>query len=248
MPYTVKYGLGDVTPAEAYSLLLPRNWAADQTVPGIVFCHGYGDNALAAIDGAGHAGQSQIARRLAEAGYPVLGCDLGGTSTWGYTPVQSRINDAITYLQSTVKAKAGKVALVGISMGGCNALVYAANNPANVSCLVGVAPVNDLQSIVTNNTGGLAAAINAVYPSGYSDATYGATYNPTVMAASGKYAGIAVHLWQGSSDGTVNTTPTFYSKLPPATSTITYLPGGHAETTWSEVDPGTVINFLKANA
>jgi len=244
--YSQTYGDGAVTASEWYASFLPGEWRADVTVPGIVACHGYGGAASNWVDPVNFPGSNNLATKLAAQGYPVLACDLGGGDTWAYIPTASRINDAITYLQGTMKAKAGKVVLLGISMGGLNALYYAGTFPANVSCVVCLAPVSDIQWTVTNNSV-LATAINGVYPGGYTDATYGATYNPKIMAGNSKYVGMPIQIWQGSSDTTVppSETTAFANLVPSAT--VISIAGGHAESTWAEVDPVQVASFIGAN-
>jgi pimeloyl-ACP methyl ester carboxylesterase len=245
--YRRTYGTGAVTAAENFVATVPSNWAADSSVIGVVQVHGYGDSAIVGWDDTGHFGSTKTPTRLAQAGYPVVACDLGGTSTWGYAPIVSRIDDAITYLQGTLKAKAGKVILMGTSMGGLNSLIYAKTKPANVAGVILIAPVNDVTWTVANNTS-LATAINAIYPGNWSEATYGAGYNPITIATAGGYAGMPMLIWQGVDDTTVTlaTTQALVNKIP--TATLIKIPGGHSENTWSEVDPGTCLNFIAANS
>jgi pimeloyl-ACP methyl ester carboxylesterase len=107
--------------------------------------------------------------------------------------------------------------------------------------------VNDVTWTVANNTS-LATAINAIYPGNWSEATYGAGYNPITIATAGGYAGMPMLIWQGVDDTTVTlaTTQALVNKIP--TATLIKIPGGHSENTWSEVDPGTCLNFIAANS
>jgi alpha-beta hydrolase superfamily lysophospholipase len=245
MPTARTYAVGGYFAGEKSTALVPTDWKGDGTIPGVIYCHGYGEDGLIPTLPAQN-GQFSNLTALVAAGYPVLACDLGG-SLWGYDPFRARVDSAITYLQGTVGAKAGKVVVVGTSMGGLGALVYAANNPTKVSGVVGIGPTSDMQHVVSNNDGGLAAIVNAAYPGGYSDATYGATFNPQVLAAAGKFT-MPVRLWIGSADTTViPSTVTTLANTIGANATISYLSGGHAESTWFEVDSTALVKFVKTS-
>lgn len=226
---------------EKQTVLLPVPWAGDGTVPGVVYCHGYGEDAILPVSSP-QTGQWQMIDALVNAGYPVIVCDLGG-HLFGADPFATRVNAAILTLQVTYGAKTGKVFMFGTSMGGCGALSYSARNPTKVYGLAAVAPVVDLQAVVTNNEGGLAAAVNVAY-GGYSDASYSA-FNPARQAESGLFT-MPVQLWQGTTDNTV--VPARCTTLAAtigANAQINYLSGGHSETTWREVDTTSLIKFVK---
>lgn len=243
--YIQRFGSNDVTSGEYYTALTPTGWQGDGTVPGVVVVHGYGDSSAIGWSDSDHAGSVRIGRSLARAGYPVVAADLGGQATWGNTPIVSRIDDAITYLQTKMGAKTGKVVLVGVSMGGLNSLVYTYTKPANVACVVLIAAVSDVTWTVNNTT--LNTSINATYAGGWSEATYGASHNPMTIAANGGYAGMPILYWQGVDDQTapLSNAQSFASKV--STCTLNKIPGGHSENTWGEVDWGISAAFIAAN-
>ena len=244
--YIQRFGSNDVTSGEYYTALTPIGWKGDGTVPGVVIVHGYGDSSAIGWSDSDHAGSVQFGRRLARAGYPVVAADLGGQSTWGNTPVISRIDDAITYLQTKMGAKAGKAILVGVSMGGLNSLVYTYTKPQNVACVVLVAAVSDVTWTVANTT--LNTAINAAYSGGWSEAAYGAAHNPMTIASSGGYATMPILYWQGIADQTapLSNAQSFAAKVPSCT--LVQIPGGHSENTWGEVDWGVSTAFIAAHS
>ena len=237
------YCVGGYYTGEQSIAMVPEGWLGDGTVTGIVYCHGYGADALSPMLPEQH-GQFGNITALVAAGFPVLAADLGGGSTFGNDTVIARITDAITYLHGTIGARQGKVVMFGTSMGGCNALAYAGNNPTSVFGVVAVAPVSDLQHVVDNNDGGLASAVNGCYLGGYSDATYG-NHNPQHMAASGMFT-MPVQLWQGSADTTViPATVSTLAKTIGSQATLTWLPNGHSENTWATVDSTALIKFVQ---
>ena len=150
-------------------------------VRGVIYCHGAGGDATSCRDYA-RIGELDVINAVAER-FPVLSIDAGGAQAWGNSTAVARVGDAVTYLQGTLGAKSGTVLLIGASMGAVTALNYARANPTKVGCVVGIIPVIDLNDMVTNNRGSLAANINTAYGT-YSEATHGPTYNPANYAAS----------------------------------------------------------------
>lgn len=179
----------------------PAGWAGG--VRGALYFHVAGATASTFMDST-LTGELHLIAAIAKQ-YPVLSIDAGGQS-WGNATALARAADGQTRLQGTpitpngpYGAKAGKIILIGSSMGAQLALNYAKANPTLVACVVGIIPVVDVQDIVTNNRAGLAASVNAAYGGAYSNATYGATYNPAVYAAS---YNIPTQLWYASDDTT----------------------------------------------
>ncbi len=181
MPST-NYGTGRYVASEGDVLWFPRGYKAGGTIRGVVYVHGAGEVALTPLNGAGgKQNEAQLLAAIASV-YPMVMVDAGvsgqgGTSdsdSWGNTNAQTRIGQAITWLQTAVGAggmfnpagggaKAGTVALVGISMGHALSLTYAQANASKVSCIVGILPVNDLDDIRDNNRGGYRASISTAW-------------------------------------------------------------------------------------
>lgn len=186
------YGYARVVAGESDVIIRPKYPRAGAT--GVLYCHGAGglsDQALVPEFAA-------VVNTLASLGHPVLSCDLGGISTWGNDTVLARIATAKAYLHSTLGAPAGKVLMVGASMGGLSCLVWAKNNPTLTAGVIGIAPVSDVTDIHTNNRQGLAAAIDSAYAGGWSQATHGAARNPVTFAAS--LASVPLLLYSGTTD------------------------------------------------
>jgi pimeloyl-ACP methyl ester carboxylesterase len=151
-------------------------------VRGVIYCHGRNDDATAPRHYAS-IGELRLVNAVAEV-FPVLSIDAGGVLTYGNSTAVARVADAVTYLQGTLGAKAGTVLLIGASMGCLTALNYAKANPSKVGAIVTVNSAVDLNDIVTNNRGGLAAEVNTAYGGTYVEATNGPTSNPANYAAS----------------------------------------------------------------
>jgi dienelactone hydrolase len=151
---------------------MPRGYQPNGTIRGIVYCHAFGELGTSLHSFSNGPNKAQIMRALGEV-YPIIGFDCGtfnqggATDSNGWTNANSltRLGQAITWLQNVNGggAKTGKVALVGYSMGHALALAYAQANPANVSCILGLLPVNDLDDIRDNNRGTLRASIGTAF-------------------------------------------------------------------------------------
>jgi predicted alpha/beta hydrolase family esterase len=99
-------------------------------------------------------------------GFPMVCHDNGGMFTWGNQTARSRIASVKAWAQDPagpVYAKAGKVLLVGGSMGGVVMYNYAKEFIAQVAAIVALIPVTDLQDLVANNRGGYASSIQTAY-------------------------------------------------------------------------------------
>lgn len=243
--YATFRDIGVYYTAEGSLLMLPKRWLADGTVRGVLFMHGATGNETQMVDNTNFPGLRSILAAVAMAGYPVLGVYAGG-DTWGNATAQARMDDAKTYLQGTVGAKSGTVAIIGGSMGGLAAQNWAKANPASTACIVGLVPVSDLNDIKTANRGGLAASVNAAYGGTYVEATHGATYNPHTYAATG-LAGIPYKAWYGASDAIViPSTVTDVCTAAGASATAVSVVGGH-DTALDNIPTADVVSFIGAH-
>lgn len=188
------YRVGDYRAGESSTVTLPRDWRKDGTRAAVILARGYGDDLMTGYDPA--RGQLLL-QALTDAGYGCFYGDLGGNS-WGSDTALAGLTSAVSYMQGAIGAKAGKVALVGFSMGGLNVMAWAAANKASVSCVALCCPVSDLNNIYANAS--YTASINSAYGGAYSDATYGAAHNPKLLAAAGAYSGLPVKAWYSSND------------------------------------------------
>lgn len=221
--------------------LLPKAYPRDGSVRGVIYCHGALSTETQVL-GTTFPNTAAIVAAIANI-YPTLACRFSGDA-WANDAAIAKVALAKTYLQGTVGAKSGKVFLLGGSMGGALAMAYARANPTLVAGLILLEPVSDLQDIATNNRGSLAASLNAAYSGGYSDATYGATHNPTTFASS--LAAIPVQTWYATDDATV--IPATVTAVMTAIGGVDLhtLTGGHADAALSGVSIPSALSFLAA--
>ncbi len=235
-------GTGVVAASTEHLSAVPEAWAADGSKMGVIYLHGATRGPEQIIDGVTYGALKAIIRAVILAGYPVLAVSTG--DTWGNDTAMARIDAAKTYLQGTMGAKAGDIALMGGSMGGANVLNWCKRNLASVACAVGLVPVSDISDIHTNNRSSLAASINAAYGGSWSEATYGAARNPVTFAAAGDLAGLNYLAYGGTSDSvclpaTVEAVVTSIG----GTATYTALAGTH-DSALANVDPQDVVDFI----
>lgn len=212
-------------------------------VRGVIYCHGANGWATSCRDYT-NVGELNLVNAIAEH-FPVLSIDAGGTQAWGNTTAIARVGDAVTYAHGTLGWKSGTVLLVGGSMGALTALNYARANPSKVGAIVGLIPVIDLNDMVTNNRGGLAANIHAAY-GGYVEATHGASHNPATYAASFT---TPTRLFYASDDTvTVPGATTAFDAACAAATATSVGALGHTQAAVDATPRGTVIDFLSLYA
>lgn len=225
-------------------LIVRPKFYANPPLPGVLNIHGAGGNSVNCQDTIGR--QNLLLREVVTQGRVLVNGDWGGPETWGNDLAMARISMGYNTLQSLYGVKSGKVALLGGSMGGLNALVWAAANPTLVSCIVTVIPVIDLNDVVTGNRGGYGSTASAAYSGGWSQAVYGATHNPLTMASAGRYAQIPILAFYGTAD--LLCLPSKLLEFAAAVgSSVTLVPIaglGHSYDTWSAMDHDQVAAFL----
>jgi pimeloyl-ACP methyl ester carboxylesterase len=251
--YMASMGYNVVRASEWHTFVLPKNWQRDGSKRGVIYCHGAGQDARAAAGwdkaqpNTPATNQRLLAGKIAAAGFPLVAIDAG-LDAWGNDTAITAMGQAQTYLQGALGAKAGKILMLGVSMGNLTALNYTRQNRALVAAVVGIMPLSDLNHYFVNS--GNAASVNAAYGGAYSDTTNagGLWHNPTKYAAA-DLAGLAYKAWYGASDTIV----------PPATVTnVLSLIGGtasgvslagqvHGETLVGAVNADDVVAFLLAN-
>lgn len=225
-------------PAEKDTLFLPARWptGGDNTVPGIVYCHGAGGN-FTAFNDLTLIGQRAVGVALASQ-YPVVVADIGGQYTWGNPTAQTRIEDARLYLQSVSGCKTGPVILAGTSMGGLSSLNYASANPANVLGVIGIIPVVDLESARTI----FGATVETAWGIGAAG-TFPALSNPAIKT--NLYSTIPIKIYNASSDvsAPASLSNTFASAVNRG-SAVTVSAQGHSEASIAEISTTDMLNFI----
>lgn len=229
---------------EYWMSVVPSSWRADGSKMGILYMHGATSNETQPLS-AWPFSLGNIITAVVAAGYPVL-CPFGGGDTWGNTLGQARMDEARTYLQGTLGAKPGKIGLIGGSMGGLSILNWARNHLTDVAVAVGITPVSDVTDIHTNNRSGLASSINGAYPAVWSEATYGASFNPHTYASS--LTGLNYKAWYGASDTIViTTTVTDVVSSIGGTASAVSVTGDHTSAL-ANIPPSDVVSFINAHA
>lgn len=242
-----RHGVGQVTVGQGNLLLLPKRWAGDGTVPGVIYCHGATQTETQLIDRTNYPNLSALLFAVADAGYPVLACGFGGDA-FGNDTSLTQTGTAKTYLQgANVGAKAGPVVMVAASMGGAQAMNYAKANPSSVSCLVLMEPASDLEDIRANNRAGQAAALNTAYGGTYNNATDGLAHNPAVYV--GSMTGVRRQVWYATDDTSVipSTVLTAHPRSDSAVELHT-ISGNHTDTAFASISATAIRDFITAHA
>lgn len=239
------YSIGTVSSGDGALLWRPK-FNPSVLLPGVLHAHGAGGYSYNAVDPTGL--QSSLYGSVVDTGRVLFAGDYGGTENWGRADAMSRMTTAYNYLQTQPNVRSGRVVLMGGSMGALCCLNWASANPSKVACIIGVIPVTNLNDIVVNNRGGYAASVNTAY-GGWSESTYGSTYNPKTMALAGKYNDIPILLFYGTSDTLcVPSEVLAFKAAAGGNTTLVPLTGGHDYGTWSLVDRQQVTDFISAHA
>lgn len=174
----------------------------------------------------------------------MLSPDLGGLSTWGNDTLISRMTAAKEVLYGVPNVRTGKVKLLGQSMGGLGALVWAAANPTLVDRIVLVIPVLNLKDVRDYSNYG--PEIDAAYGGAYVEATHGLTHNPLTMAAAGKFKNIPIQMWYGDRDALCR--PEFSVQFAALAGQCEAhaLSGNHEESTVLQMNVKTMVDFIKS--
>lgn len=174
-------------------------------------------------------------------GYSVISPDLGGPQTWGNDAQQSAITAAYNYIKS--KTGQEKITIIGQSMGGLGAFIWAKNNPSKVDRLASLIPVINLEDI-HSRPDYYRDLINQAYGGSYNDSTMGDQRNPLRIAANGGLNGINMCVWYGLDDELCK--PSFAVDFARASSCkIIAVPGGHEESTVSRVSSKAFREFIR---
>lgn len=236
-------GNGLVTPGELQILARPR----DSGLPvryGVMYTHGAGAGADIAQN---YANQTVTVNTVTRAGVYGVSGDYGGPQTWGNAKAMSAMTDAYNWLQNQPKVRKGKVSIVGGSMGGLNALVWAAANLDKVACISMEIPVIDLAGIWSANISGFRPLINEAYGGAY-NLTLNTVKDPLTMASNGVYNGVPILINYGNTDAIClpEKTEEFLANVPTAEGYA--LDGGHAESTQLQVNRTYQANFILSHS
>lgn len=212
------------------------------TKPPVIYVHGAEGDVGGGLTWMKIKSRAPLIHALANDGRMLLSADLGGVATWGNDIAMSRLTAAYNVTQSLTDDMSGKVVLVGQSMGGLNAMLWARANPTLVHSVVSVIPVVNLTDI--HNNRGLGASIDSAYGGSYSEAVYGATKNPSTIAQAGGYNTVRTLLYYGDTD--ILCLPEFAEAFAnnSALTQAVAVDGGHSEEAVGLVPASDVIRFI----
>jgi pimeloyl-ACP methyl ester carboxylesterase len=207
---------------------------------GVIFFHGgFQDESITADPNI-----NAITDAIAEAGFPVISGDDGGT-LWGNDVSRAKTDELVSYLQSStgLNAAPGQVALFGLSQGGENALSWTSIHLSSVACFLGIAPVSSLQQVYDE---GFSSSIDAAYGSLIVNGKVPITYDPISLAYGGHFAGLAFRAYSGTADSTVtNASVDALGTLIGSTATVINVTGADHTTIESSVPPSDAAAFLQ---
>lgn len=145
--------------------------------PPLLYCHGANGTAFKSAD---NVTESLLIKELA-LNYVVCSGDWGG-DLFGNDAAMTMMNDALAYIRANWNASNVAPYLVGGSMGGCQVLNYALDNP--VSAVAAVIPLTDLSGAWQQNLLSLTPYIEAAYGGSYNPETTGLLNDPITFAPS----------------------------------------------------------------
>ncbi len=263
---TILVATGHVPPGghETDVLMLPAGYRRDGTVRGVVFCHGAGELASTPLAGAslGKAKETDLVEAIASV-YPMVmfdagvpGAGIAASDNWGNPNAVARLGQAISWLQAPGSgggAKAGKVLLIGLSMGHSLAMNYAQANPATVAAIVGILPVVDLDQM-RDTEPVVRASISDAWGTGPwvrpGTPPLPAGANPALPADYSHITRIPHRMYYAPDDMIV-TAPTVLALktgLGAAATTVELGDGGHSDQSVGHVPVADLLQFLAANA
>jgi len=173
--------------------------------PLVIVCHGAGQTPANYATGP----QRQDLDMLADSGCVVVVADLGGINTWGLDtvvhPTTGRIAAVRTWAATAYEADLTRMALIGDSMGGQNAILYHRLAPANVKCTVLRAPVVAADALHDREPAGLGLLMNIAYGSAGNWEAAVPTKDPSHANQTAVIAGFAdnVRIWYSTNDPTI---------------------------------------------
>lgn len=179
-----QYAIGKYQTGEGQLRLSAQDAKFDGTEHGILVMHGHGGDATQFDMLTSYQGAHTEA--LADAGFIVLSIDAGGPATWGNDAAMTAGLNAYNWLVGAGKAKAGKVGVMGWSMGGLNSLNWIKRNASKVAGAWEWCPATDLDYFhgtsgytpAYDHTGNMffgnwASEIDGAYGGAYSTASAG---------------------------------------------------------------------------
>lgn len=206
----LRYGIEitqDLIRAGEYAVIIkPRLWAADQTVPTVIYAGGYSAGGYNLL---GFFAYVELARR----GFCVVASDLGdtpsqlggsgastgGPGVWGYDHgnFNNKVDEVVAFCENKLRTKPNSVIAMGGSHGG-GLLNWVRVNQSKVECGLFVIPVLDFEDVRANNRNGYAASVEAAYDGNTNWQTLRPTHNPVEYA--GELSAIPTRIYASEND------------------------------------------------
>lgn len=162
---------------------------------GVLFCTERGATPANVISGT----TSELARRLAlDFGVALTSSAPTGLSYGNDAAIAAVTSTRSAQIQTALECRSDKVALVGRSMGGCQALNWARQNLSAVACIALICP---LVNLVDAHDRVFEAEIDAAYGSHAAYLAGLSTHNPMAYAA--ELSGIPIKIWYATDDTSV---------------------------------------------
>lgn len=240
-----QYGVGRYTASESDLIMGGyRTFGAEPPARGIIYCHGAGETVetMSATNSGTVPMRAVLSRISLNATVALI---QAGGDWFGNAAQIAKVQLAVDWLRSTWGVT-GKIGFVATSMGSSTAHNYAHANPDEVAFIAGFLPLVDLTTLHANPT--YTATLDALYPPNWSEATYGADYNPVTYAEDGLPTDLPIKLWYATNDVVVApSTITAFHEARPWTEIQTTFAGGHTYTSLDTTTADDIVAWVNAH-
>lgn len=128
---------------EAY-LLMPQDYRADQKYPLIIHFSGRGMTNVASVGNLGSVDFLLFRQKALARGY-IMVTPAYGSDCWMNTVAEVLVLECLEYLQQRLSIDANRIYILGCSMGGGGALVFAGRHADKVAAVCDIFGVTDLE-------------------------------------------------------------------------------------------------------
>lgn len=199
-PLRVSFGTGRYLSATENDYVLTTAQGGP-TKPALIVCHPHGASAHSMVQTPEYV---RLYRDLAEK-YVVSVSDLGGGDAWGNVDTYNAIAYIRLQLIRDFGAYDGKIAVLGISMGGLASLNALKADPTYFAISANIVPAINMSNLQTYSGGIFNAEIDAAYGGNYQDSNQGPTKSPYIYRNNfaAQAAATKCALWYSETDEVV---------------------------------------------